>query len=208
MKLSHLQALAAASAILMSFGITNLALGGALPPFEPYDGNELSVTEQIVGGGVEFTINNPTGSGLSINGLMVGIPNQTPIADVDVLNTQWGGGEISSEVERADFLDDLELFYGLGSTALDSLFAGFFDDQDGQDTILTFFEFFGCCFVPEGNSLDGFFGLDQVPSSESFLFDVSGETVPVETVPEPGMLALFGIGVIGIGLAVRRRRAA
>jgi hypothetical protein len=53
--------------------------------------------------------------------------------------------------------------------------------------------------------LDDYF-LDNPGFSHVTFFD-TGSTTPPNDVPEPGTLAVFGLGLLGLGLAARRRKA-
>jgi hypothetical protein len=212
MKLLRSQVGAAAIAVLMTFGAPTLSRAATIQPFA---GDSLSVTETFANGALEFTINNPANSSLGdIFGMMIGISNQNLVTGSQ--NGGWDHGILTSDAALRDFFDNV----GFGLSSLEGVFGladefvNFFNPGDGDDVILFYFSIDSSNEpldpVPPGFSLGGFFGLNATSfGSEVLLFGAEFEFGLVETtvadsVPEPSMFVLFGIGVIGIAVAARR----
>ncbi len=226
MKLKYLQALAAAVAILAITGLANVAQAGFATPQPsepvPFNGSDLSVTEDSIDNlplfinpdgdpvdfrpALEFTINNPESGPIgAIFGMMVAISDLDLTAVTE--NPGWDDNTLDSALDLANFLTDSE--FGLD----EDLFSDFV--FDGDDVILAFFTEQEDALVTPGTSLGGFYGIDfNSERSDVALFGTGGTCVgqtnqpcggDSTSVPEPGTLALVGLGLVGLA-AVRRRR--
>lgn len=227
MKQGLFRTLAAAAAIAAVSGFATLAQAGLpLPPSPniapvPFGGSTLSVSEIIVPMEdffvQEFTINNPASNPFGgVFGMMVAIPDLGLEA---ITGNEFWEAETIGDTETLDDILGFLVEIG-GDLAILDLFGDF--EFGGGDSILAFRTLEPGAMVAPGTSRGGFFGFATLLlASDVVLFgvDLTNQDAPVSfctggtnepctsnAVPEPGALALFGIGAIGIAVAVRRRR--
>lgn len=193
-----------------------LALGSgsafAAPHLEVGDAGQSLVTSQALGAGIS-----------SINGSISG--------DADMYRFNWGGGAFYVNTQGTDFDTQLFLFNssgagvwgnddglpGLGSYIEDAALAsgtyylaisGFDLDPYSASGLM----FQSHPYSPQyaalnpGEPLTGWSGYEYDGGAYQLNFrSATGETVETGSVPEPGTLALLGLGLIGMFAGKRRK---
>jgi hypothetical protein len=194
-------------------GTVQINAGGTLSgtgfAFTGLNGGTLRVNGEMIQTGVTITGGTLEGTGTVANlGGTVGPGNSPGTLTVDGNYTQGSGGTLAMEIDSLLSFDVLDIN---GIAALDGILdltvdAGYAASaQDGDMfTIVEWDSFSGAFDTVNGlNFATGkFFTLDYGDSG--LTLTVNAQTVV--GVPEPGMIALFGLGVAGIGFARRRRQ--
>lgn len=149
--------------------------------------------------------------------------NLHPILDlnsIDITSAQSNGGTLTFKLTDTDYLGGSGIVHflnaiggtlsGLGSSYSVSTFMDCSNTAFGQGTALTAQSFSGSSFSGNQdayvNSCGGNYSLTQLATlhlSGGSIF--SGDSSLA--VPEPSTLALFGVGLLGLGMAMRRKVA-
>jgi PEP-CTERM motif len=210
-------------ALLLAFvaaGVQPAAAGVGAPPTIDEVFNEAE-------GRLEFTINNPNPSEIgTIYGMAVAIGGQelyaetdngweyATLSNVDQWDQDMTSGTFNFGITWAQFfgrdIDSAFPFFefGAGDVVL-GYFVGFTAGQvpDEQNDFFNY-----ALAVDSGSSLGGFYGnFAEFESSDVVLVGSLGSTTtqtqqgPTQ-ISEPASLAIFGLGLIGLGVVRRRRR--
>jgi len=187
-------------------GACDFGAPGVLPNLLEYTFSGLSgVVTAVVGSEVSFAFTPGVGSAsLSVvSAPGVPLPGGANIASFSPLNPS--GGSLADFFGAANVSGTSNLLFALTSTSLPGLFKGTGGSnvQNVQFAIDTTNQIFTPASAPEACDTFGVGGFcSTLVVTQQGKIDMLAEPAQI---PEPGILALLGLGVLGIG-AVRRRK--
>lgn len=136
------------------------------------------------------------------------------IFDLNSINVSGQAGQLQIGITDTGFTGDHNLSFGIGGTTDGSISASAYMDLNniefGQGTLLGSYSASGLSF--SSNSATTYLSNVTNPFSLTLITSINHQKHGVTSfdaavsVPEPSVIALFGLGLAGLGVAVRRRK--